>query len=137
MKKHIHVVGAIIANHAGSILCALRSPSMTLPNLWEFPGGKIEPSEKPQESLIREIQEELGCTIAVGNEVDNTTYEYEQFIVTLCTYQTRIVSGKPEPKEHAALLWLPKESLLSLHWAPADIPAVEKVMVHDCEPDSV
>ena len=128
MKKHIHVVGAIIANNSGHILCALRSPTMALPNVWEFPGGKIEPGEMPDETLVREVQEELGCTIQVDNELDKTTHEYDQFVVTLRTFNARIIAGKPVASEHAALVWLPRESLLSLVWAPADIPAVGKVM---------
>ena len=59
MKKHVHVVGAIIENEVGEIFCALRSPEMSLPNYWEFPGGKIEEDESPQQALVREIAEEF------------------------------------------------------------------------------
>ena len=78
MKKQVHVVGAVIENEKGEVLAALRSPVMTLPNYWEFPGGKIETGETHQEALRREIQEELGCTITVGEAVEDTTYEYEK-----------------------------------------------------------
>lgn len=80
MKKKVHVVGAVIENEQGEYLCALRSPGMSLPNYWEFPGGKIEKGETKEEALIREIQEELGCTIEVYEQVEDTTYEYEQVI---------------------------------------------------------
>ena len=66
MKKKVKVVGAVIENEQGEILCALRSPIMTLPNLWEFPGGKIEEGELPKQSLVREIQEELEADIEVN-----------------------------------------------------------------------
>ncbi|MDF2652440.1 MAG: (deoxy)nucleoside triphosphate pyrophosphohydrolase, partial [Paenibacillus sp.] len=68
MKK-IDVVGAVIFNNNNEVLCALRSQTMSLPGLWEFPGGKIEPNETPQECLVREIQEELNCSIQVGDLV--------------------------------------------------------------------
>ncbi|PIC77273.1 8-oxo-dGTP diphosphatase MutT [Sporosarcina sp. P19] len=127
MKKNVHVVGAVIENERGEVLAALRSPMMTLPNYWEFPGGKIETGETHQEALRREIQEELGCTITVGEAVEDTTYEYEKVIVRLETFMAKIVKGKPVVTEHAELRWIAKEQLHTLDWAPADIPAIEKL----------
>ncbi|MEV9641022.1 (deoxy)nucleoside triphosphate pyrophosphohydrolase [Mammaliicoccus sciuri] len=127
MKKKIHVVGAIIENEQKEILCALRGPEMTLPNYWEFPGGKIEQGESKEEALKREIQEELGCTIEVYEHIDDTTYEYEKVIVRLETFMAKIVSGSPVVSEHAELKWMTRQELPSLNWAPADIPAIEKL----------
>ncbi|OIN67602.1 DNA mismatch repair protein MutT [Exiguobacterium sp. KRL4] len=127
-KKTISVVGAVVINSKDEVLCALRSPVMSLPNLWEFPGGKIEPGERPEESLFREIQEELNCTIQVDAHIETTRYEYEKVIVELSTFQSTIVSGAPEALEHAELRWVPVKQLDSLNWAPADVPAVEKIM---------
>ena len=126
-KKTIKVVGAIIRNDAQEILCALRSNTMSLPNLWEFPGGKIEEDEQPQETLKREIMEELGCEIEVFDLVENTVHDYGNVIVNLQTFHARILSGTPLATEHVALIWLPSTSLESLVWAPADIPAVEHI----------
>ncbi len=125
MKKEIHVVGAIIENEKKEILAALRSPEMTLPNYWEFPGGKIEIGESKKEALRREILEELGCTIEVFEQVEDTTYEYEMFIVRLETFMAKVVEGKPKLSEHAELKWISRENLSTLNWAPADIPAIE------------
>lgn len=128
MKKTVHVVGAIIENEKKEIFCALRSPEMTLANYWEFPGGKIEAGETPEQALAREITEELNCSIEVGAKVEDTTYEYEKFIVRLETYKARLLKGEPVALEHAETKWVPREQLLQLNFAPADIPAVEKLI---------
>jgi 8-oxo-dGTP diphosphatase len=124
MKKTINVVAAIIKNEKEEILCALRSPIMKSPNLWEFPGGKIENNEAPKEAIEREIFEELNCKVRFINIHNENKHEYDDFIVNLITTNCELVDGYPTASEHAALLWLKAESLTSLKWAPADIPAV-------------
>lgn len=128
IKKTVHVVGAIIENENKEILCALRSPEMTLPNYWEFPGGKIEKGESKEEALKREIKEELGCKIEVLQHVEDTTYEYEKVIVRLETFMAKVISGIPVLSEHAEIKWVPRKKLNTLNWAPADIPAIEKLL---------
>lgn len=126
MKKNIHVVGAIIIDN-DKILCAQRGPGKVLSLKWEFPGGKIEDGESPQEALKREISEEMNCKIEIGEQVDHTVYEYDFGIVHLTTFSCKLVEGKPELTEHVAIKWLASHELSSLDWAPADIPAVEKL----------
>jgi 8-oxo-dGTP diphosphatase len=126
--KTVKVVGAIIRNDEGEILCALRSPKMSLPNYWEFPGGKIEQGESPEQSLVREIKEELDCEIQVHNFVEEVMYEYPKVIVNLLTYEATIVTGIPVAKEHAKLEWKNLNELRDLDWAPADIPTVDKLL---------
>ncbi|WP_075618872.1 (deoxy)nucleoside triphosphate pyrophosphohydrolase [Paenisporosarcina indica] len=124
----INVVGAIIINDKKEILCALRSEKMALPNLWEFPGGKIEHGESHEKALIREIREELSCEIEVHQFVEDTVYEYETFTINLITYISKVINGTPFASEHAELKWVPIQELLTLEWAPADIPAVNKLL---------
>lgn len=128
MKKRVKVVGAIIENHKGEILCALRSKDMSLPKSWEFPGGKIEKGESLKEAIVREIREELDCTIECLETFLDSTYEYENVIVNLITLKCKLLSGEPKAREHAKLLWLSKEYLDTLKWAPADVETVNKLI---------
>lgn len=124
-------MGAVIRNKNNKILCALRSSEMSLPNYWEFPGGKIENGEKPEEALVREIQEELGCLIEVGNFIKEVLHEYPTILVNLLTYEAKIISGDPVPSEHSKLEWKEISEIESLAWAPADIPTVKKLIKTD------
>lgn len=126
MRKQINVVGAVIVRN-GDVLCAQRGSGGSLPGLWEFPGGKIEPGETARAALEREIVEELECVVEVGEPVTTTTYAYDFGDVTLTTFWCEMVSGTPKLTEHASVLWLPPSELETLHWAPADIPAVRIV----------
>jgi len=125
MKKQIKVVAAVIENEHEEILCALRSSNMTMPNMWEFPGGKVEDDEDLYSAIKREIHEELGCLIEPDELHNEHIHEYDSFIIQLITIKCRLVDGIPLPSEHSKLLWLKREDLSSLVWAPADIPAVE------------
>lgn len=129
MKKNIHVVGAVIVKE-NKILCAQRGPDKSLPFLWEFPGGKIEDGETAQTSLIREIEEEMYCKIEVGEQVEHTVYEYDFGIVHLTTFYCKLTEGTPVLTEHVDIKWLETKDLKSLEWAPADVPAIDKI-THD------
>lgn len=127
MKKDIHVVGAVIIEK-GKILCAQRGRNMSLPLLWEFPGGKIEAGESPKEALQREIKEEILCKIEVGEQVEHTVYEYDFGIVNLTTFECKLIEGRPILTEHESIKWLEPQELSLLDWAPADIPAINKLV---------
>lgn len=127
IMKHVDVVGAVIRNDAGEILCALRASGMSMAGLWEFPGGKIEPDETPAASLRREIREELGCEISVGDLIADVTHAYPNLEVHLMTYDAAITGGEPVAREHAELRWVAVADLPGLHWAPADIATVKRL----------
>ncbi|MDY0407056.1 (deoxy)nucleoside triphosphate pyrophosphohydrolase [Virgibacillus sp. 179-BFC.A HS] len=127
MKKAIQVVGAIIMKN-NRILCTQRGPSKDLAYKWEFPGGKIEKGESAQAALKREIQEELKCTIEIVGLVEQTVHQYEFAIVHLTTFLCKLMEVPPTLTEHMALKWLKPNELLSLDWAPADLPAVKRCM---------
>ena len=128
MKKNIYVVGAVIKRD-NKILCAQRGTEKSLPLKWEFPGGKIEKEETPEEALKREIIEEMQCSISIGEPIEDTTYEYDFGVVNLKTYYCDLVEGEPTLTEHVAIKWLAPEELSSLDWAPADIPAIDKIQL--------
>ncbi|WP_042273426.1 (deoxy)nucleoside triphosphate pyrophosphohydrolase [[Clostridium] dakarense] len=128
MKKKIKVVAAIIENENNEILCALRSPKMSIPNQWEFPGGKVEENESLQEAIEREIQEELKCDIKALDVYHDNTHEYDTFTVNLISLKCKLIGGTPINEEHSKLVWLKRENLDSLKWAPADIPTVNELI---------
>lgn len=124
MSKTIDVVGAVILRN-GKVLAVQRGPRQSLPGLWEFPGGKLEDDESPEEALQRELREELRCTAAVGEFITTTSFEYPFGTVVLSTYFCELLEGHPQLTEHAQLRWMDPSDLRDLEWAPADLPAVD------------
>jgi len=124
MKKRITVVGAVFVKD-GRILAAKRSESMSLPGLWEFPGGKVEAGETAEAALLREISEEFRCEIEVRDHLTTTDYEYPFGVVSLTTFFVELLGAEPELTEHSEIRWLHPSELFEVEWAPADIPAVQ------------
>lgn len=127
VMKEIYVVGAIIKSQS-KVLCAQRSDKMSLPGLWEFPGGKIEGEETHQEALKREINEELKMDIRASDQLfKKVTYDYDFGRVHLSAYRCELIKGTPILTEHQTVKWLEIDDLDKLSWAPADIPIVDKL----------
>ena len=121
--KTIHVVAAVIENE-GKILATQRGYG-EFEGLWEFPGGKVEPGESSAGALAREIREELGVEIEVGEYICTAEYDYPKFHLKMECWMCRILSGQIELREHMGARWLDSDSLGDVEWLPADIEVVE------------
>ena len=128
MKKTLKVVAGIIENENQEVLCALRSHNMSIPNHWEFPGGKVEANESLFDAIEREIKEELQCIVQAQSVFHENIHEYNNFIINLICIKCKLIDKTPQASEHAKLIWIHKQYLTSLKWAPADIPAVNKLI---------
>ena len=127
MVKEIEVVGAVFTS-GDKVFAARRGPGKSMAGMWEFPGGKIEPGETPVAALQRELKEELLVDAAVGRYITTTRYDTGEIVIVLSTYECELTVGSSTMTEHSELKWVPRTELLSLDWAPADIPTVTLLM---------
>ncbi|KRD81753.1 NUDIX hydrolase [Bacillus sp. Root147] len=127
MKK---VMAAIIKDE-NRLLIAKRHSKDPLGGKWEFPGGKIEPGETPQECLVREIKEELGVEVKIGPFYDDNVYSSQDHDIHLLFYWAGIINGEVIPVVHDDLKWTTIEELANFDFAPADIPIVKRLMKED------
>jgi 8-oxo-dGTP diphosphatase len=113
----------------GRILIAQRPRHKHLPLKWEFPGGKVEPGEEPGAAVIREIQEELGCTIAIERPLARFNHDYGAVVIEMIPFFCRLTADSPAPQlhEHVALAWATAAELPHYDLAPADRPIVAAV----------
>lgn len=94
---------------------------------WEFPGGKIEEGERPEDAVVREIQEELEATVKVGELIDTIEYDYPTFHLSMDCFWCEVESGELKLLEAEAAKWLSKDELDSVEWLPADITLIDKI----------
>ena len=125
MMKTVRVVAAVIRK--GNKIFATQRGYGEFKDGWEFPGGKIEEGETPEQALAREIKEELDTEIQVGKLIDTIEYDYPKFHLSMDCFWCEIMQGGLELKEHEAARWLSKEELYSVDWLPADVGVVEKI----------
>lgn len=124
-RKRIEVVAAIIFDQEK--VFATQRGYGEFKDGWEFPGGKMEQGETPEQALKREIREELDVEIGVGQLFDTVEFDYTNFHLTMHCFLCTIKSGELVLKEHEAAKWLSKESLDSVDWLPADKGLIEKL----------
>ena len=121
-------VTCAILKHNSKVLICQRSSLMKLALKWEFPGGKIEADESKKDCLKREIFEELGTNIRIGEELTMVEYHYPDFSVRLYPFICSIESGTVQPVEHAQIRWVSPGELMNYDWADADIPIVKEYL---------
>jgi len=127
--KTINVVAAVICDRLSQkhkIYATARGYG-EFKGKWEFPGGKIEKTETPQEALKREIKEELDISITVGEHIDTIEYDYPEFHLSMKCFWAEIQCGEPVLLEHEAAKWLSKRELYSVEWLPADESILEVI----------
>ena len=123
--KTINVVAAVIMKE-GKVFATQRGYG-EFKDGWEFPGGKVEAGESPEEALCREIREELEVEVNVGDLIDTIEYYYPAFHLSMKCYACTIAGGSPHLLEHEAARWLSADQLDSVAWLPADITLIPKI----------
>ena len=129
--KHIHVVAAIIfrttQDNKRQVLTTQRGYG-DFAGGWEFPGGKIEPNETPENALIREIQEELAAKILVKNHIHTIEYDYPTFHLSMECFECELAENQDITLlEHQSAKWLEKSTLYTVNWLPADVDILDKI----------
>ena len=125
-RRTVEVVAAIILDAAGRVL-AVRCPAHKHGGGWEFPGGKIEPGESPAGALKREICEELGVAVEVGDLLYTVEWDYPAFHLRMHCLVSRIICGELQLREHTEVRWLEVDTLESVDWLPADVVVLPHV----------
>lgn len=131
MSDAVKVVCAVVVRD-GRVLIARRPDGKRLAGLWEFPGGKVEEDEEPAAALHRELQEELGCQVAITKVLSASRYSYDWGSIELISYLCELAADSPDPiaHEHSALEWVSVEQLNLVELAPADEPVVAELLQH-------
>jgi len=111
----------------GRILMSRRRADQAMPNLWEFPGGKVEPGEHPEAALVRELREELGCGITVDGIHEVVFHAYPDFDLYMLVYASRITEGRPRAVDVAEVAWVSPAALPAMDLLPADYPLARKL----------
>lgn len=126
----VRVVCGVIMNAAGAHLLCQRPEGKSQAGLWEFPGGKIEHGESAQQALCRELEEELGCVVTVGEALTPVEHHYGSFVIELLPFRCTLTEGEPRALEHQAIEWLQLESFGAYALAPADEPIVRELRLN-------
>ena len=130
--KHVEVVCALIENAEGKIFCCKRGPGRALEGYWEFPGGKVEKNESHEETIIREIKEELNSDIipleylGVSNFIYKNMAPYADFSITMYGYRCKLIKGDLELIEHVEKAWKTKEEMKKMNFAEVDKPFINR-----------
>lgn len=127
--KLITTVAGVIRNEKGEVLCTLRDKGKYeyVSLKWEFPGGKVEEGETQQQTLARELQEELEIDVEIGDFFYQVEHDYPDFHLSMAVYECKLISSELKMNVHKGIKWLQPKDMMELDWAAADIPVAEKV----------
>ncbi len=127
--KQVTTIAGIIFNKEGEILCSQRDVGKYeyVSLKWEFPGGKVEEGEKPEETLARELREELEIVVEILDQYYVVEHDYPDFHLTMTLFRCNLLSDSIKMNVHKSLKWLKPEEMLSLDWATADLPVAQKL----------
>ena len=125
--RHTVLVAAGVLEREGKILAAKRKRGAHLEGHWEFPGGKLEPDESPEDCLVRELSEEIGVRVRPQEILEVVFHKYPEKSVLLLFYRCELLEGEPQPIECDEVRWVALADLPSLEWAPADVPFVRSL----------
>lgn len=123
----IHVACALIQDDSGRLLLAKRASGKSLAGFWEFPGGKVEEGEAPEDALCRELREELLIEAEVTEAMEPVEHSYGAFSIRLLPFLAKIRSGTPIPVEHSEIAWVGREEIETATLAPADVPVLAQL----------
>lgn len=128
--KQIKTVAGVIKNEKGEILCTLRDQGKYdyVSFKWEFPGGKIEEGETLQQTLTRELQEELEIDVKIGDFFYQVEHDYPDFHLSMAVFECKLISKNMKMNVHKGLKWLSPNDIMKLDWAEADIPIAKKIL---------
>jgi 8-oxo-dGTP diphosphatase len=127
MRRKIRVVGAMIERE-GKYLITQRPPTATLPLLWEFPGGRVEPGESDEEALARELREEMNIAVSVGDRVIHVEHAYEAYDIDFCVYRCALASGRIEHRRVHDHRWVAPHELDDYEFPAADEKTIAKLL---------
>lgn len=127
--KQITTVAGVIRNEKGEVLCTLRDQGKYeyVSYKWEFPGGKIEEGETQQETLTRELHEELEIDVKIGDFLYQVEHDYPDFHLSMAVYECELISSEMKMNVHKGIKWLAPSELMTLDWAAADVPVAKIV----------
>ncbi|MBR2468411.1 MAG: (deoxy)nucleoside triphosphate pyrophosphohydrolase [Clostridia bacterium] len=128
--KQIRTIAGVIKNSKGEILCTLRDQGKYeyVSFKWEFPGGKIEEGETNEETLVRELREELEIEVKINNFFYQVEHDYPDFHLSMGVYECELISHDIKQNVHKDIRWVKPENMMELDWAAADIPVAEEVV---------